>query len=847
MNLRLVKVDDPAIDESMPVADSIEQASPAEIRLQELLEQYTNLIEGGEPFARSEWLRQVEDASPGLIDEVRESIVQIDALARLACYEQESDSPFPNITGFRCVGKLGQGGNGIVYEAIEEKLGRRVALKVFPGVIASDTKAHARFIIEAQAAARLNHPRIVPVYQIGEGDSWGAFRYMAMQLVNGQSLAKRLEQGVPEPMRAVAWMIDVAEAIAHAHQCGVIHRDIKPSNLLIDEAQNVMVTDFGLARLRFRADATDCRETLTATGDRVGTLAYMSPQQAAGDPVDERTDVYSLGLTLYEMLTGRRAIEGATIDEVDSFRKRTTQLSLRQFDKRLPRELGKIVAKATMADVVDRYPSVSDFLDDLRRFRDGRPVTATSPSVARRISLLLVRHRTLAITLAGTCLLATGIAWLVAARLAIAHHQLQDALNQSQQNLHRSEEILDRFGLLAADQLRHVEGAQNVRRELLSTALTYYQEHAECVGSQSGFSQQSGITHFKAAQILDEMGADQDAVHAYLESMQLLKNLRRRSPLAERTLGLCLNNLAVLDAEADRRERAHWMFHAAIEQQRRWHERSLDPQPIAEDLARTRGNFAMLMIREEQFGQATEQLERSLDDLEAAEESREVELVRSMVLSNLAFLARDDSPRRAESLLNEAINRLTNLERRTRQDGGELQRVEVIQMLANAHSDMATLQVHRPGDALANYRQAEHWLESISEIEPFDRQFAAQWAVTLNDHGRLLVSIGQTDQGAKRFVKAISLLESLARVDSTAEHYRWSLAGTLLNLGRALGSSGRYAEAKDALQRSLLIQRSDSQSVSESNPSIRQSRAELLGATTAELARLDAQRQGERP
>ena len=267
--------------------------------------------------------------------------------------------------------EIGRGGIGVVYEARQISLGRRVAVKVLPPASLLDPRQLRRFEIEAQAAAALQHPNIVPVFAYG---TERGVPYFAMRLIDGRNLAElvgefREQNGCGLPPRDVAELgRQAAEALDYAHRNDVLHRDIKPSNLLVDAHQRLWVADFGLARIRGDSD-------LTASGDILGTLRYLSPEQAKGrrEAVDCRSDVYALGATLYELLTLRPVYEGddraellikIVSDEPRFFRKR---------DAAIPPELKTIVLKALAKEPAERMqrparlPSTSHFFWPISR------------------------------------------------------------------------------------------------------------------------------------------------------------------------------------------------------------------------------------------------------------------------------------------------------------------------------------------------------------------------------------------------------------------------------------------------------------------------------------------------
>ncbi|MCZ6812174.1 MAG: serine/threonine-protein kinase, partial [Planctomycetota bacterium] len=282
--------------------------------------------------------------------------------------------------------QIGRGGMGVVYDAWQNSLDRRVALKVLPLGIAASDRAFERFMREARTAAKLDHQNIVGVHGMGvEADT----PYYSMEYVEGRTLAQILgateahsDAAVDAPFapasdgsadyagiaRAFA---EVADGLQHAHAKGVIHRDIKPSNLILDRAGHLRILDFGLARF-------EGEESLTLTGDLLGTPMYMSPEQARRRkiPIDHRTDIYSLGATLYEMLTRRPPFRGKDNYETLSQIIANDPSPLRRFDPTIPKSLETIVLKCLRKNPKDRYDTAEAVAQDLRRFARGEPVEA---------------------------------------------------------------------------------------------------------------------------------------------------------------------------------------------------------------------------------------------------------------------------------------------------------------------------------------------------------------------------------------------------------------------------------------------------------------------------------------
>jgi serine/threonine protein kinase/Tfp pilus assembly protein PilF len=316
---------------------------------------------------------------------------------------------------------IGRGGMGVVYEAKQLSLGRRVAVKILPMAAVLDERQLQRFKHEASAAAMLKHPHIVSVYSIG---CERGVHFYAMELIDGQTLAqlvetRRLEPGARSPacnadtvralhdstarpadfFAAVARLgVQAAEGLEHAHLHGIVHRDIKPSNLMVDARGHLWVTDFGLAHI-------ETAPNLTLTGDVMGTLRYMSPEQAAGRPtmIDHRTDIYSLGATMYELATGRPVVAGEERAAILREIAETDPAPPRKHTSAMPADLETILLKCLAKEPSARYDSAQALADDLRRFLEQKPVVARRPSRWDMLIKVALRHR--ALTAAMTLLL----------------------------------------------------------------------------------------------------------------------------------------------------------------------------------------------------------------------------------------------------------------------------------------------------------------------------------------------------------------------------------------------------------------------------------------------------------
>lgn len=526
---------------------------------------------------------------------------------------------------YKILREIGRGGMGVVYEAEQISLQRRVALKILPFAAALDPRRLERFKNEAQAAAKLHHSNIVPVYAVG--CERGVY-YFAMQMIEGASLAdmiaqlKRLAEpaqtkveGAPKTSseggdvldeylrsatdatapdvgrvraprrshadgsfretpatdskettacaeavfstvktkndalhyRAVARLgIQVAEALEHAHEMDVVHRDVKPANLLLDARGNLWVTDFGLARLQ--GDTS-----LTMTGDVVGTYMYMSPEQALGRNrvVDHRTDIYSLGATLYELLTLRPVCDGNSREDILNFLSSRDPVSPRRIDRTIPTDLETIVLKALEKEPESRYDTGQEMADDLRSFLDSRPISAKRPTMMERATKWSRRHRTLVastVVVLVLAVLALTVSNVLIARERAKTHKAYEEVAEKQaateaalaeearqrslalESFKNARDLLDFVVEVGVDDLADIEEAETPRAKLLQASLDYYADFIRQAGDNPPLQAELAASHLRVAEILDGVGSTTAAKSAWEKALETQERFVRKHP-----------------------------------------------------------------------------------------------------------------------------------------------------------------------------------------------------------------------------------------------------------------------------------------------------------------------------
>jgi serine/threonine protein kinase len=750
---------------------------------------------------------------------------------------------------FRLLGEVGRGGMGVVYEAQQVSLRRRVALKVLPFAAALDPRQLQRFKNESLAAAQLHHTHIVPVYYVG---CERGVHFYAMQFVEGHSLAAVIaslreveaRQGGKGPpaasplsaatvdqsrgqvvaaaaaetapaaaclsttrsSRDAGWFRTVAglgaqaaEALDHAHQQGVVHRDVKPGNLLVDGRGHLWVADFGLAQVQSESK-------LTLTGDLVGTLRYMSPEQALAKRVviDHRSDVYSLGATLYELLTLEPVFAGSDRQELLRQIAFEEPRRPRQRNRAVPAELETIVLKALEKNPAERYATAQELADDLRRYLEDKAILAKRPTLGRQLARWSRRHKgvVLAASLVLLALLG-GIAattWQ-AVRATGAEDQAKTALVEARQ---AGQQTLEALRTLTDEVLERLLAQQTQLTEEDRAFLRKVLEHYEGFAATKGDSQEKRAVRaegfFRVGLIRSRLGEQRDAQSAYEQALALYQQLTAAFPsVPDYRLGLAKSHdeLGTLLMGQGNFVEAKAEYCQAL---------ALDQQLTADfplngtyrvNLAIVHHHRGMLLAggqpaeAEAEYRQALALYQQLTADFPTEPKYRYPLTASHNSLGNL--LQKLGKPTEAETEHRQALA----ISKQLAADFPAVPNYRTAE--AGAHSCL--------GDLLVNLRQFTEAVAEFRQALAINKQLAADFPVVPNYRNGLALShyrMGQMLRGdpGKRteteaeFRQAFTLLKQLVTDFPNVPHYRVSLAGIHNTWGKQLADLDQRTEAE---------------------------------------------------
>ncbi|QDV33954.1 serine/threonine-protein kinase [Tautonia plasticadhaerens] len=765
---------------------------------------------------------------------------------------------------FELLEEVGRGAFGVVYRAWDGQLCREVAVKVLHGGELAGADARARFRREARSVARLSHPGLVPVFETGIEDGSA---FLVGEFVAGTTLSGRLSTGErPSPRESARLAAEVADALHHAHRCGVVHRDVKPSNILIGADGRPRLTDFGLARIE--ADAT-----LTRPGEAVGTPSYMSPEQARGElpAIGPPCDVYSLGAVLYELLTGHPPFVGAN----QAVFRQILEDDPTPMGPGVPTDLGTICLTALAKEPSLRYPSADAMAEDLRRHLRGEPVQARRVGPLGRLGRRCRRRPTvaaLALVLGVTVLGSFGT--VTALWLGSDHYRREAERHLAAVERQHRQAVEELKGAYRAiwhqSQLARVAANGSTigpgrRKALAGEAIA----HARRFVVDSELSDDPTLREERAAlalhlaEMTTEVGSDEEAIDAYLDAVRMAEPLatdlpdeprhRRRLALvllaqaqsqldsgrpregdetlrrADRLVSGLISGradhpappreellevarlgllLAQLQDRRGRPGRAVDLFR----QVRRPLGRAIRERPSDGEaralLARLSAELARLARHEEDPSAAIDDIRIAVDSWEEAvsasplDESSRRELAGAELLHS-ELLRRADRPEEARSA---ALRALAHFERIASGRGEDDPAMAVTMAHCSAQLGAACYDLGRWDESLRAQRRAARCFGTLPPEWRRERGHRVTLGTISHNIGRCLHELGRLDEAEAAFRDAIALRAELAGADPSNPDRLSDLGGTRHRLGLTLAAQGRGPEAESAFERAIAHQ-----------------------------------------
>jgi len=821
-------------------------------RLTEILDRYLRGLENGLPPDPDKLIAEHADLAEPLgaylqnLTRLHEVAAAFGHPCEASGENRPADEGERRLGDFVLVREVGRGGMGVVYEARQVSLDRRVALKVLPFAAVLESHQIARFKNEAQAAAQLHHPNIVPVFAVG---AERGVHYYAMQFIDGQPLDRAIEAlrvARGQPPRAAAhsfvesenlasataeaaapdrssylsqvWPsrqayfrtvmrlgIEAADALHAAHEYGVVHRDIKPSNLLVDGDGKLWITDFGLARCQ-------SDHSLTRSGEVVGTRQYMSPEQALGQGalVDQRTDIYSLGATLYELLTlqpASRAPDGQALRRPSDPQE---PVRPRALEPQLPPDLETVVLKAMARHRDERYLTARDLADDLRRVLDGKPTVARPPTVIDRALKFARRHRRLAGGAAAAALVVViGLA-TSALLLNRERAKTERSYLRAERHFREAQEVVDHFGSRLAERLAEVPGAEPLRRELLDETLAYYCRFVGQAAGDPTLRADLALTYGKIGTLADQLGSTDEAIAAQRSAIELFAQLAAEHPDARehvRQLAVCRNNLALALQRAGRTAEARTELHLAIDAQQSLVAEQAEVSQYQRDLARSHNNLGQLAAETGAADAASASIHEAirLQTLLSEQDPTDASVAGDLAASynNLAALLGEKDPAQSVAMQRRAAEQLARVAAaHSHEPGPKSQWALALNNLGAAESRGGD-----PNAAVASYRRAIELEKELVRLAPLDSAYRRNLAVSYNNLGLTYARLHQPDNAERSYRNALGFETQLAAENPRDLHVASSLGGVHNNLGMVLEEQGRIDEAAAAYERAIEQQR----------------------------------------
>jgi eukaryotic-like serine/threonine-protein kinase len=707
--------------------------------------------------------------------------------------------------GYTLLAELGRGGMGVVYKARQIGLNRTVALKMILAGSHAGSAELARFRTEAEAIARLQHPNIIHVYEIGEH---AGLPYFSLEYCDGGSLDKKLK-GTPLPPREAARLVQaLALGIQAAHEKGILHRDLKPANVLLTKDGVPKITDFGLARKIDEAG-------LTASGAILGTPSYMAPEQAGGKTKEicPATDVYGLGAILYECLTGKAPFKAATLVETLQLVLKNEAASAVSLNPRVPRDLAAVVEKCLEKNPKQRYPTSAELARDLGRVLAGEPVHARRATGPERLLKWARRHPTAAalIVVSAAAFLSLLVGgWWSAASLGAAAEREADQRRRAEAHLAKAVEAVERMLTeVGAVELADVPHLGPVRKKLLLDAKAFYDAFLQERADDPAFRFFAGRAFSRLGDIQAMLEESTPAERSYQQARELLEG-----PAAEaeqrRELGRVLNNLGVLlKGLVGRTSESERALQEALALRLRVAEESSgnaeDRQAVAASYYNLGTVLARLPGQRKRAQEAYAKASTIQEALAAAQPDQlDFQRDRARTLNNLGILlSTSDSKAAEQELLRAMAVYETVVAKHPGVPGYQRELAKSCNNLANLLRGRGRVQPAE--ETYERARKLLHRLVLDFQTVPIYRQ---ELAGVYGNLGLLFDETARPDEAFEAYGEALTLRQTLAENLPQVADYQDGLAKAHLDLGSSLERRYRLVEAERHYRQAVALMRS---------------------------------------